>query len=74
MRARAITTLLVALLRRCRIPSRIRFVELNGEILRGLTSRMPTAPRPVVEIWLHSRWVRTDTYIFDAAQGRAAIA
>ena len=66
------STLLVALLRRCRIPARIRFVELNGEILRGLTSRMATAPRPVVEIWLHSRWVRTDTYIFDAGYVAAA--
>lgn len=66
------STLLVAMLRRCRIPARIRFVELDGQILRGLTSRMPTAPRPVVEIWLHSRWVRTDTYIFDAAYVAAA--
>jgi hypothetical protein len=66
------STLLVAMLRRCRIPARIRFVELNGEILRGLTSRMPTAPRPVVEIWLHGRWVRTDTYIFDAGYVAAA--
>ena len=66
------STLLVALLRRCRIPARIRFVELNGEILRGLTSRMVTAPRPVVEIWLHSRWVRTDTYILDAGYVAAA--
>jgi transglutaminase-like putative cysteine protease len=66
------STLLVALLRRCRIPARIRFVELNGEILRGLTSRIATVPRPVVEIWLHSRWVRTDTYIFDAGYVAAA--
>ena len=66
------STLLVAMLRRCRIPARIRYVELNGEILRGLTSRMATAPRPVVEIWLHSRWVRTDTYIFDAGYVAAA--
>jgi transglutaminase-like putative cysteine protease len=66
------STLLVALLRRCRIPARILYVELNGEILRGLTSRVPRAPRAVVEIWLHSRWVRTDTYIFDAAYIAAA--
>lgn len=66
------STLLVALLRRCRIPARIRYVELNGEILRGLTSRMQTTARPVVEIWLHSRWVRTDTYIFDVAYVAAA--
>lgn len=66
------STLLVALLRRCRIPARILYVELNGEILRGLTSRVPRAPRGVVEIWLHSRWVRTDTYIFDTAYLAAA--
>ncbi|MFC5498001.1 transglutaminase-like domain-containing protein [Caenimonas terrae] len=66
------STLLVALLRRCRIPARIRYVELKGEILRGLTSRVPSAPRAVVEIWLHSRWVRTDTYIFDTAYIAAA--
>ena len=66
------STLLVAMLRRCQIPARIRFVELNGEILRGLTSRTATAPRPVVEIWLHSRWVRTDTYIFDTPYVAAA--
>ena len=66
------STLLVAMLRRCRIPARIRYVELNGEILRGLTSRVPRAPRAVVEIWLHSRWVRTDTYIFDASYIAAA--
>jgi hypothetical protein len=66
------STLLVALLRRCRIPARIRYVELKGEILRGLTSLMATAPRPVVEIWLDSGWVRTDAYIFDAAYMAAA--
>jgi hypothetical protein len=66
------STLLVAMLRRCRIPARIRFVEVNGEILRGLTSRVATTPRPVVEIWLHSRWVRTDTYIFNVGYVAAA--
>lgn len=66
------STLLVALLRRCQIPARICYVELSGEILRGLTSRMRTAPRPVVEIWLRSRWVRTDTYIFDTGYMAAA--
>ena len=66
------STLLIALLRRCRIPARIRYVELSGEILRGLTSMMATAPRPVIEIWLHSGWVRTDSYIFDTAYMAAA--
>ena len=66
------STLLIALLRRCRIPARIRYVELSGEILRGLTSMMATVPRPVIEIWLHSGWVRTDAYIFDTAYMAAA--
>lgn len=64
--------LLVALLRRARIPARIRYVELRGEILRGLTSSTGSAPRPVVELWLGGRWVRTDTYIFDVAYVAAA--
>ena len=64
--------LLVGLLRRSRIPARIRFVELRGEILRGLTSSITKAPRPVAEIWLGGRWVRTDTYIFDVPYMAAA--
>ena len=64
--------LLVALLRLARIPARLRYVELKGEILRGLTSGVVTAGRPVAEIWLHGRWVRTDTYIFDVAYMAAA--
>ena len=64
--------LLVALLRRSRIPARIRYVELRGEILRGLTSSVSTAPRPVAEIWLAGHWVRTDAYIFDVAYMAAA--
>jgi len=65
-------TLLLALLRLIGLPARIRYVELNGEILRGLTSNVTSAARPVAEIWLGERWVRTDTYIFDAAYMAAA--
>jgi hypothetical protein len=64
-------TLLVALLRHTGIPARLRYVQLRGEILRGLTSRMARASRPLAEIWL-DRWVRTDTYIFDARYMAAA--
>ena len=59
--------LLVALLRLARIPARIRYVTLRGEILRGLTTGVSQAARPLVEMWLADHWVRTDTYIFDAA-------
>lgn len=65
-------TLLVALMRLVHIPARIRYIELRGEILRGLTSNMASASRPVAEFWINGRWVQTDTYIFDAAYMAAA--
>jgi hypothetical protein len=65
-------TLLIALMRAADIPSRLRFIELRGEILRGLTSNVTSAARPVAEVWLNDRWTRTDTYIFDAAYMAAA--
>lgn len=64
--------LLIALLRLAKIPARIRYVELRGDILRGLTSNVSSAARPVAELWLHGRWVRNDTYIFDAGYMAAA--
>ncbi|MDE2605735.1 MAG: transglutaminase domain-containing protein [Burkholderiales bacterium] len=65
-------TLLVAMLRIARLPARIRVVLLSGEILRGIAPGARVAYRPVVEIWLQDRWIRTDTYIFDAACMAAA--
>lgn len=62
----------VALLRLARIPARLRYILLRGEILRGITSTLATAARPMVEIWLGSHWVATDTYIFDATYMAAA--
>lgn len=64
--------LLIALLRAVDIPARIRFMQLPGEMLRGLTSQLPIAARPVAEAHLGGRWVATDTYIFDAAYMAAA--
>ncbi|MCY7318851.1 MAG: transglutaminase-like domain-containing protein [Ramlibacter sp.] len=66
------SALLVALLRLCNIPARIRFVELRGDIMRGLGASTAPTPRPVVEIWLGTRWVRTDTYIYDVEYVAAA--
>jgi transglutaminase-like putative cysteine protease len=63
---------LVALLRLVRIPARLRYLELRGDILRGLTSNVASAARPMAEIWLNGQWVRTDTYIFDAVYMAAA--
>lgn len=64
-------TLLMALLRAAGIPARLRYVELDGAMLRGLVSTVPRVARPLAEVWL-GRWVRTDTYIFDAGYMAAA--
>jgi hypothetical protein len=67
------STLLVAMLRMAKLPARIRYLTLHGEILHGLVSPgMPQAMRPLVEVWLNDRWVRTDTHIFDASYMAAA--
>lgn len=59
-------TLLVAMLRIAGIPARIRVVMMSGEILRGITSKLTESPRPLLEVWLHEQWLRTDTFIYDA--------
>ncbi|ROZ78862.1 transglutaminase family protein [Ramlibacter sp. WS9] len=64
-------TLLIALMRSAGIPARVRYMEMRGEMLRGLTPGTTPAARPLAEIWL-GRWVRTDTFIFDAAYVAAA--
>jgi hypothetical protein len=65
-------TLLVAMLRIAGLPARIRYVALTGEILRGIAPGVAHAGRPMLEVWLQERWVRTDTYIFDPACMAAA--
>jgi transglutaminase-like putative cysteine protease len=65
-------TLLVAMLRLAQLPARIRYVSLAGEILRGVAPGLKEAARPIVEVWLHGRWLRTDTFIFDPACMAAA--
>jgi hypothetical protein len=63
---------LIALMRAAGIPARLRYFELRGEVLRGLTSNVASAGRAVAEIWVNDRWMRTDTYIFDAVYMAAA--
>jgi hypothetical protein len=60
-------TLLVALWRLAGIAARLHFVELRGEVGRGLTSAITSSSRPIAEAWLYGRWGATDTYMFDAA-------
>jgi hypothetical protein len=65
-------TLLIALMRSAGIPARLRYMEMRGEMLRGLIPGSTPAARPLAELWLGGRWVRTDTYIFDAEYVSAA--
>jgi hypothetical protein len=64
-------TLLIALMRSVGIPARVRYMEMRGDMLRGLIPGTTPAARPLAEFWL-GRWVRTDTYIFDAQYVDAA--
>ncbi|MGZ5785223.1 MAG: transglutaminase-like domain-containing protein [Ramlibacter sp.] len=65
-------TLLIALMRSAGIPARVRYMEMRGEMLRGLIPGNTPAARPLAEFWVGGRWVRTDTYIFDAEYVSAA--
>lgn len=65
-------TLFVGLLRAAGLAARLRYIELHGDILRGLTTAIASAGRPVVQVWLDDRWRSTDTYIFDAHYMAAA--
>jgi hypothetical protein len=66
-------SLLVAMLRVCRIPARIRFVQLRGELLRGWLWMPPRhVNHGLVEIWLGGRWIRTDAFVYDRDYFRAA--
>lgn len=60
-------TVLIALMRAARIAARIRYMEMDGQMLRGLIPSRTPAARPLAELWVGGRWVRTDTYIFDAS-------
>lgn len=65
-------TLLVAMCRLAGLPARMRFLSLRDELFRGLPSGMPEPTRPLVEMFLGGHWIRTDTFIFDAAYFSAA--
>ena len=65
-------SLFVALLRSVKIPARVRYIEVRGEMFRGLIAHMAAVPRLLAEIWLDGRWLATDTYVFDAVYMAAA--
>lgn len=65
-------TLLVAMLRIAGIPARLRYITLQGQILRGLRAGVRQADRALVEAWIADGWQQTDTYIYDAATMAAA--
>lgn len=59
------STLMVAMLRLVGIPTRMRFLQLHGDVVRGLTQGMTAITHPVVECWLDGRWLKTDTHVYD---------
>ena len=61
-----------AMLRLAGLPARVRWVTLAGDILRGIPGSMREVDRPLVEVWLQDQWLRTDTFIYDAACMAAA--
>jgi transglutaminase-like putative cysteine protease len=61
------STLFVALLRLAEVPARVRIVQLRGDILRGYYDGQTPVNHALTEVWLHDRWVRTDSYTFDAS-------
>lgn len=65
-------TLMVALLRLAGLPARMRIMRMRGAILRGLVSGFESVCWPVVEVWIDSRWIGTDNYIFDDAYAASA--
>ncbi len=69
------TTLFLALLRAARIPARAVFVDIDAEVLRGLTRPPgPYVDHVYAEVWLDGRWVRTDSYIVDQPLFERAVA
>ena len=67
-------TVLTALLRGAGIPARIRVYALSAEVLQGVIDPCTRwIDHAVVEACIEGRWVRTDSYLFDAAL-QAAVA
>jgi hypothetical protein len=64
--------LLVALMRCCGIPSRLRMYALTGDHLRGLVSWQTIVLHPVVEALVAQRWVGADTFHLDVSLALAA--
>jgi hypothetical protein len=65
-------TLLVAMLRIAAVPARLRVVTMRGAILRGVTTSVSQADRPLLEVFIAGGWQQTDTYIHDAETMAAA--
>ncbi len=67
------STLLIALLRSLGIPSRLRFVTLNADFLRGI---IDTGGQPVehgyTEVMLDGQWQSVDSYVVDPRLAMAA--
>jgi hypothetical protein len=65
-------TLFLALLRIGGLPARMLFAPEHDGVRRGLPVDLSPMRRPLVEIWISGRWLRTDTFVFDTAYLTAA--
>lgn len=65
-------TLLVAMLRIAGVPARLRMMTMRGAILRGVTTSVHQADRPLLEVFIAGGWQQTDTYIHDPETMAAA--
>ena len=67
------STLLVALLRSLRIPSRIRFVSLKPDFLHGIIDTDgPPLEHAYAEVFLDDKWHSVDSYVVDMRLAMAA--
>lgn len=58
---------LVALLRACGMPARLRVYSVRAHHLRGLVDDVETVVHPIVEVSIKRRWVAVDTHHLDVA-------
>jgi Transglutaminase-like superfamily len=67
------STLFCALLRAQKIPARLRFIELNASVLRGLFSPgTATVDHSIAEVFISGAWHSVDSYVVDQQLEKAA--
>lgn len=54
-----------AMLRAAGFPARVRMLQVDNDMFRGLATTRQVFVLPVVEVWTGGRWVITDSYVYD---------